>query len=408
MREYSDTTYVVDAVSPEEIDAAANVWRRRFAAAGILIAVWAVPGMVAGFALHSKPLGDVPILVSLPRALVWQMSAWMTWALWTAFAVWLVRKLPFRRGTWQLSALVFLVLGVVITSIQILWAVVLDRWFYPGQVTSTVGYHIRDAVFRLSDFFVVAYMAIVAAAIGIDYFRRYREGLTAAERLRTQMVQAQLLALRSQLNPHFLFNALNSLITLMDRDVPAAQRMVARIGELLRLALTANETSVPLDRELNLVMQYLEIERIRFGDRLSVTIDVPDELRKEVVPNLVLQPLVENAIVHGVAPRPGPGTVSVEARRTRDELVLRVIDDGVGLKPQQSRSGYGIGVGNTRARLKAIYGDAASLTLRERDGGGCIAEVRLPAMAAPETERPGEANGHGVAPVSVRTLARVS
>jgi sensor histidine kinase YesM len=225
-------------------------------------------------------------------------------------------------------------------------------------------------------------MAVVAAGIGLDYFRRYREQQLTAVRLRTEMVQAQLLALRSQLNPHFLFNALNSVISLMDRDVPAAQRMVARLGDLLRLSLSASEAEVPLSRELNLVKQYLEIERIRFGDRLTVTVDVPRELLDLPVPNLVLQPLVENAIVHGVGPRPGPGKVTVQAHQVGDTLLLRVLDDGIGLERSGSSVGHGIGVGNTRARLKAIYGEKASLTLREAEWGGCVAEIRLPLAVA--------------------------
>jgi sensor histidine kinase YesM len=182
-----------------------------------------------------------------------------------------------------------------------------------------------------------------------------------------------------------LFNALNSVISLMDRDVPAAQRMVARLGELLRLSLSASEAEVPLSRELSLVQQYLEIERIRFGDRLTFSVDVPRELMETPVPNLVLQPLVENAIVHGVGPRPGPGRVAVQAMKLGDVLLLRVIDDGIGLQASGgARSGHGIGVGNTRARLAAIYNDTATLTLKPSEWGGCVAEVRLP-LHAPAT-----------------------
>jgi sensor histidine kinase YesM len=224
----------------------------------------------------------------------------------------------------------------------------------------------------------MTYMAILTAGIALEYFRRFREGQFAAARLQTEMVEAQLLALRSQLNPHFLFNALNSVIALMDKDVPAAQRMVARIGELLRLSLGAHEAEVPLARELHLVRQYLEIEQIRFGDRLTVSIDVPGDLLDLDVPNLVLQPLVENAVVHGVAPRPGPGHVRVQVRREHDTLSLQVVDNGVGLLRNGSHVGHGIGVGNTRARLSAIYGKAATLTLRQPQSGGCVAEVRLP------------------------------
>jgi LytS/YehU family sensor histidine kinase len=308
----------------------------------------------------------------------------MPWALWTAFAIWLVRRVPFTvdKKSWPLAALVHLIAGPTIASLQILSVVALDRMFYPGSSDTPLPEHIRAAFFRLLDWEIVIYMAVVVAGVGVDYFRRYRQQQLAAERLRTEMVQAQLLALRSQLNPHFLFNALNSVISLMDRDVPAAQRMVARLGDLLRLSLSANESEVSLERELQLVKLYLEIERIRFGDRLTVTVDVPRELLDLSVPNLVLQPLVENAIVHGVGPRPGPGRVTVQAQQAGDTLLLRVVDDGLGLDGSDSKAGFGIGVGNTRARLAAIYGAAASLTIHEAEWGGCVAEVRLPVAAA--------------------------
>ncbi len=374
-------TLVVDEVTQEEADAAATpgVWRRRAITFAFLCGVWAIPGLVAGFSLgavYTGPANMPPI--GLARAIFWQMLAWMPWAIWTVVAIWMVRVVPFRRGRWVRAALLHMVACVVVTSFQLLLAVVLDRWLSPWAMDSPIGEHIRSAFVRLADWEVVTYMAVVVAGVGFDYARRYRAGQLTAERLRTQMVQAQLRALRSQLNPHFLFNALNSVISLMDRDVPAAQRMVARLGELLRLALSADESEVPLERELSLVNQYLEIERIRFGDRLRVTVNVPSDLLDILVPNLVLQPLVENAIQHGVGPRPGPGNVLVEAQRADGDLVLRVIDDGVGLQNGHARAGHGIGVGNTRARLAALYGTDATITLRDAVPAGCIAEVRLP------------------------------
>lgn len=354
-------------------------WRGRLRNFGILCAVWAIPGLVGGLSLGELAGASQDMArVSLPRALAWQILAWVTWAPWTALVIWLVKRMPFRRGNRWRTVITHMCVCAVAASTQMMWVVLLDRTFYPGGVASPLEEHIRSAFLRLSDFEVMTYMAILTAGIALEYFRRFREGQFAAARLQTEMVEAQLLALRSQLNPHFLFNALNSVIALMDKDVPAAQRMVARIGELLRLSLGANEAEVPLARELHLVRQYLEIEQIRFGDRLSVSIDVPSDLLDVDVPNLVLQPLVENAVVHGVAPRPGPGHVRVLVRREHDTLSLQVVDNGVGLLRNGSHVGHGIGVGNTRARLSAIYGNSATLTLRQPQSGGCVAEVRLP------------------------------
>lgn len=384
MAELGDNTLVVEGLTEAETQSlnANSVWRRRFRNLGILCAAWALPGIIGGISLSVIATGPEYVgKVSVGRAVIWQICAWVPWALWTALAIWLVRRLPFSKKTWPVATLVHVGTCAVIGAFQIFSVVVLDRVFWPDPPEYTVGEHFNRAFVRLVDFYVVIYMAVVAVGIGVDYFRRYRQQQIAAERLRTEMVQAQLLALRSQLNPHFLFNALNSIISLMDRDVPAAQRMVARLGDLLRLSLSATETEVSLERELALVKQYLEIERIRFGDRLTVTVDVPRDLLDLPVPNLVLQPLVENAIVHGVGPRPGPGHVTVQAHQMGDTLLLRVLDDGLGLDGTDSNVGFGIGVGNTRARLAAIYGAAASLTLKEAEWGGCVAEIRLPVAA---------------------------
>jgi signal transduction histidine kinase len=381
----SGDTLVVDAASDSETASlrSQRKWKRRLTILAVLCGIWMIPGLIAGISMGFLSGGpDRPPIVSVPRALAWQVLAWMPWALWTGLAIWLARRLQFTRQKWPLALLVHVCVCAFVVSFQLMSVVALDRVFYPEPITSSVREHARNAFTRFADFEVVIYMAVVAGGIGVEYFRRYRQQQLAAERLRTEMVQAQLLALRSQLNPHFLFNALNSVISLMDRDVPAAQRMVARLGDLLRLSLTANDAEVPLERELALVKQYLEIERIRFGDRLTVTVDVPRELLDLPVPNLVLQPLVENAIVHGVGPRPGPGRVSVEAQQTGDTLLLRVRDDGLGLDRTDSPVGHGIGVGNTRARLAAIYGSAASLELRDAEWGGCIAEISLPVARA--------------------------
>lgn len=378
MRALADDTLVVYSVSPAEYRATTGAWRRRLLAFAALCGVWAVPGLVAGILLAtlSEP-SPVSPRITLSRALPWQFFAWIPWAGWTALIIWLVGVMPMRRERWKSSLAGYVAVGLVVVAFQTLWIVLLDQAFFPGE-TGPFADHARSAFFRYGDWLVVMYMAVVVAGFGYDYARRFREGQLAAERLRTEMVQAQLLALRSQLNPHFLFNALNSVISLMDRDVPAAQRMVARIGELLRLSLGADEAEVPLSRELSLVQQYLEIERIRFAGRLTFEIDVPAELMDVRVPNLTLQPLVENAIVHGVGPRPGPGRVTVQAMQDDGALLLRVVDDGLGLERANGRAGHGIGVGNTKARLAAIYGDAASLSLKPSEWGGCAAEVRLP------------------------------
>ena len=196
--------------------------------------------------------------------------------------------------------------------------------------------------------------------------------------LEGQLAAAQLDALRMQLNPHFLFNTLHAVSTLMARDVDGARRMISDLSNLLRLVLDGSDgPEVPLDDELDVLGHYLDIERTRFADRLDVAMDVDADARGALVPTLILQPLVENAIKHGIAPRGEGGRVEIAAHRLNGHLVVHVCDDGPGV-PLNGPTRDGVGLKNTRDRLEKLYGTDAELTLRNRPDGGLDAEVRLP------------------------------
>jgi LytS/YehU family sensor histidine kinase len=181
-----------------------------------------------------------------------------------------------------------------------------------------------------------------------------------------------------QLHPHFLFNTLNAISALMHKDVRLADRLISRLGELLRTTLDDPGTQeVPLRRELEFLTPYLGIEQARLGPRLTVRLDVDDDFLDARVPYLILQPLVENAIRHGLAPRTGAGRLLIQARRDNGRLVLEVADDGVGVRLGRDFK-EGIGLSNTRARLQALYGDEQSLALRPAVGGGLVVTATLP------------------------------
>ncbi|MEM6328544.1 MAG: histidine kinase, partial [Bacteroidota bacterium] len=203
-----------------------------------------------------------------------------------------------------------------------------------------------------------------------------------AAQLEGQLAAAQLDALRMQLNPHFLFNTLHAVSTLMARDVDGARRMISDLSDLLRLVLEDTDTpEIPLDDELDVLGHYLDIERTRFADRLTVDFEVEDATRSALVPTLLLQPLVENAIKHGIAPRGEGGQIAVAAHRANGHLVVHVRDDGPGIGPE-GPTREGVGLRNTRDRLQKLYGDEARLTLRDRPEGGLDAEVRIPYKTA--------------------------
>jgi hypothetical protein len=206
----------------------------------------------------------------------------------------------------------------------------------------------------------------------------------SAERQRvvTRLVQAELDTLKLQLNPHFLFNALNSAMALIGSDPLAAERMVSELSDFLRLVLsTSSEQEVPLERELGLLDRYVAIQRVRFQDRLTVNCNIEEGVRGALVPSLLLQPLVENAIRHGISPRAGAGYVQVTARRIGDKLAITILDDGVGVRARRSRErsrGTGLGLTNTATRLNHLYADNHEFQSGPRDEGGYAVNITIP------------------------------
>jgi two-component sensor histidine kinase len=237
----------------------------------------------------------------------------------------------------------------------------------------------------------VIFWAIVGATWTVTYAGLSRERELRASQLETRLVRARLETLKMQLHPHFLFNTLNSILPLVFRDGEAASRTVVRLADLLRLSLQ-NETSdlLPLRKEIELLHVYLEIQRTRFQDRLSVDLDVASDVGDALVPNLILQPLVENAIKHGISARPGAGRIEVRVFRENDRrLALRVLDDGPG-PPVGAPAGSGTGVGlrNTRDRLDLLFGDDHDFVFRGFPGRGCEVVLSIPlAYAPPRTIR---------------------
>ena len=228
-------------------------------------------------------------------------------------------------------------------------------------------------------------LLLACAGAVATYATRWQERLTArysdvsraSERLRAQLDQAQLQTLKLQLQPHFLFNTLNAITALVHRDPARAEQMVTGLSELLRFSLgSVGEQEITLARELEVLEHYVGIQQVRFHDRLSVSIDADGEASHALVPNLILQPLVENAIKHGIAPRAAVGHVRVEARRHGGTLTLVVRDDGVGEQQAASRR-EGVGLTNTRARLASLYGEAHRIIAGGPDGRGGGFEVRI-------------------------------
>lgn len=351
-------------------------WKLR----GMLLLFWLVPTTMGtlGFVLVPSRLNPT---LSIGGLFVAQLLIWSLWSAITMLLWWVGDLLPWREGGRLRATFAYMVLGVVAVVAQIFWQSLWAVAFGIGEkrgFESTLVIGLRSS----GDYFVVIYCAVVVAQLAVRWYTQWQAERVAAARLGEDLAQAHLRALQAQLNPHFLFNALNSIVTLIGRDPALAQTLVVRLADLLRATLKTSETQeVPLAQELEVTRRYLDIEQVRFADRLRVT--WPDgEVPSALVPAFALQPLVENALLHGIARQSVPGEVAITTRispaASGDQLVLTVRDTGPGLRSGASPRGTGTGLANLRARLSRLYGDGAVLALHERAEGGVEAVLRLP------------------------------
>lgn len=245
-----------------------------------------------------------------------------------------------------------------------------------GVLSLIHGEGFADLFERRFHWDMVVYGAIAAGSHAWIYRGTMQRNERRALELETQLKEAQLESLRMQLQPHFLFNTLETISALMYQDVPAADRMISRLGDLLRHSLrSSGKQEVTLREEIDMLSRYLEIEQTRFADRLSVQMFIEPGVLDAAVPHFLLQPLVENAIRHGIAPRAQPGSIAIRARRSGEQLEIEVADDGRGAREDAAE---GIGLSNTRRRLEQLYGVRATLQLLPRENGGTRSCIRLP------------------------------
>jgi two-component system LytT family sensor kinase len=320
----------------------------------------------------------------------------------------LTRRFPLERGRLLPSAL-FHVCACVVLSLAHRAVYLLAGWLLHVAVYRQLAS--LSTVFNFLFFFNLqtGFMSYATVLLVADFYRRYQQGEQKISRLEAELAraqlevtQAQLQALKSQLQPHFLFNTLNSISTLLDDDTDAADRMLARLGDFLRLTLeNSGAQEVTLQEEMEFLRCYLEIERVRFQDRLAVRLEIAPDTLDALVPNLILQPLVENAVRHGIVARLGNGVIEINARRDGAMLVLRVKDNGPGLRTRDEDaegSPHGLGFALTRARLERMHGARQRLRLADAPGGGLEVTIEMPFIMSDATAPSGAAGRARVSP----------
>ncbi|NKB88488.1 MAG: hypothetical protein GKS06_09730 [Acidobacteria bacterium] len=312
------------------------------------------------------------------RLLQIQLVRWWLWAALTPLLQHLARRWSPQRVGNARSATVIGTVALALLPLTVAYGMFIDLTVFQGIVMAPDEWMTRIARGSLVGIpvFAVIYGGIIGLTYASDFYLEYQLRQREAETLRAALAEARLQALQLQLQPHFLFNTLHTIATLMEEDVTRARRMTARLGDLLRATLeVSGESLVPLRDEVRLARRYLDIEKARFEERLQLAWEVADHLLDQPIPTLTLQPLVENAVRHGVSKRPHGGRVVVSAHRTGADLLLKVEDDGVG-PPAAPR--FGVGLSSIQERLTEQYGAAASLRLETNSHGGCTATVRLP------------------------------
>jgi two-component sensor histidine kinase len=357
------------------------VFTRRAKQAGGILGLYTVLGFCYGWEIHFFNLvnhQNIPLLTGLLRPLP---DYWIYAAL-TPGVIWLNSRFRFRRAS--LASTVAIHAGAAFTFL-IAWSAA-KVTFYPvedlmtGDAAPRSWYLFRILVIDNAHDSLCYFMMIVALNELRHYYRKFKEREVRAAKLEAQLAEAHLKVLKMQLDPHFLFNTLHAVSSLMHEDVAAAEKTVGQLRELLHLSLeSGSEQEVTLRREMEFLAGYLNIQKTRFRDRLNVQIQVDPRTLDAMVPNMVLQPLVENAVKHGIASRTTPGLIEIRAECRDQFLFLEVTDDG----PDAKGAGpdwpsRGVGISNTLARLQQLYGEAQQFSLQRPEGGGTSVRLEIP------------------------------
>ena len=329
------------------------------------------------FYISSAQIGR-PILWR--QALIYSLADWYVFAVLSFIPVQLTRRWNLESPYWVRSLGIHLIASVFFSVAYIALRGLVTLW-HGAPDGRVIGLHEAVTLLTLKTWYfnLLIYWVVASVTHALDYYRKFQDRSVRMIELERSLAQAKLHALQMQLNPHFLFNALNAIAELVHSNPEGAERMITRLSGLLRAALDSSVTQqVPLAKELELVRRYLDLEQVRFGPRLSVSFDISEDALDVLVPSLILQPLVENAIRHGIEAQLRPGRITVTAAKDQSALDIVVADNGVGL-PSGGLKREGIGLSNTRARLRELHQDEFQFSVENNPTGGCRIHIRIPA-----------------------------
>ena len=356
----------------------ATKWRGAF----VYLAAWGIIALIFATISYAASFGEGTRGISFISALEFNLVLFYFWAFLALLIFWFTRRFPIEVRPLNtpnllvhIPAIIVLAAGHEVVHLTTLWLLVPRlRQLFPTlaacfRVYFGFGFYVNVIIATL----------IVIAVHALLYFQRFRAGQLEQASLRAQLAQAQLRALKMQLHPHFLFNTLHSISSLVSEDPPKANSMIARLGDFLRLTLDhSDQQLVTLREETEFVRCYLEIEQVRFGDRLTVEFKIDPATLSAEVPHLILQPIVENAIQHAIAPRAAPGRIEIAASRQNQSLRVEVKDNGPGITNVHGTADHHVGLSNVRARLEGLYGNEFSLDMTNGAADGLVVTVQVP------------------------------
>lgn len=350
----------------------------------IIVIVWAVLGVIYAGPIYMEVRG-ARMGHAAWRVFSWGVLMWLAWAPLTPVIVWLARRYSLLDGAWKKNLVIhlpaFILISVLHSAAATAITLTIDPFDSMGESPKTFWPRFLSQMQGSFGPDLLVYGAVIGICYALDYYRKYREREVVATRLEAQLAQAQLDTLRMQLHPHFLFNALNSIVGLVrDNKNQAAVSMLVGLSDLLRHTLEHSaRQEVELREELNFIKLYLSIQEMRFSDRLRIELNIDPSTTKALVPNLILQPLTENALRHGIARSAASGVIGIDSRVEDGQLRLMVYDNGAGLPDDwQMKGSAGIGLANTAARLQQLYDDNHQFDIRNRDGGGVEVVITMP------------------------------